>query len=83
MELSIAQEALIHFLKQQGVEREMILLISLMFLKSERGIRAFIHLCHHDRVERQEEHLMLATAIVQQLPPEERIGEVMDLRIKL
>lgn len=83
MELSILQEALIHYLKKFNLEREAIMLISLMLSKSEDGIRTFIYLAHHDKVETQEEFLMLARAIVDFLPSEERVGTPMDLEMKM
>ena len=83
MELSILQEALIHYLKELNLEERDTLAISLMLWKSEDGIKTFIYLSHRDKVSTMPELLMLATAIVQQLPPEERTGEVMNLRMKL
>ena len=59
------------------------MLISLMLSRSEDGIRAFIYLAHHDKVETQEEFLMLARAIVDLLPPEEQTGVIMDKKFSL
>lgn len=83
MELTKYQEVLIYFLKMQNLKEAEFLAISLMLWKSVDGIKAFIYLCHKDQVEQAEEMVMLARAIVEYLPPEERTGEVMNLRMKL
>ena len=81
MELTIAQEALIHFLKKFDLERESILVIALMLSKSERGMEAFIYVSKHAQITKQEEFLKLAVLIAEDLPLEERVGTPMNLRI--
>ena len=81
MELSLAQEALIHFLKKFDLEREAILVITLMLSKSERGMEAFIYVSQHAQISKQEEFLKLAVLIAEDLPLEERVGTPMNLRI--
>ena len=83
MELSILQEALIHYLKKFNLEREAIMLISLMLSKSEEGIKAFIYIAHEDKLTTQEEFLRLARDVVEVIPPEERVGTLMNLEMKL
>lgn len=82
MELTIAQEALIHFLKKFDLERESILVIALMLSKSERGMEAFIYVSQHAQITKQEEFLKLAVLIAEDLPLEEHVGTPMNLRIK-
>ena len=83
MELSQIQQVLIHFLKKYNLEREAILLISLMLSKSADGIRAFLCLCKEEQLQTQEEFLRLALEIMEVLPEEEQAGTPMDLRIKI
>lgn len=85
MELSLAQKALIHFLKKFDLERETILVITLMLSRSERGMEAFIYVSQHAQITKQEEFLKLASLIAEDLPSEERTGEVFDppIRIKV
>lgn len=74
MELSIHQEALIHLLKKYELERQAIVLISLMLSKTTKGIEAFIYVAHHAQIMTQEEFLRLAIVIAEDLPPEEQVG---------
>ena len=85
MELTQHQELLIYFLEQQGLDKEVIIAISLMLAKSQDGIEAFIYLSHKEQLSTREDFLQLALDIAAVLPPEERTGEVFDppIRIKV
>ena len=80
--LTLPQQALIYYLKKFNLERDAILVITLMLSKSQQGIEAFIYVSHHEQITTQEEFLKLATLIAEELPPEERTGTPMNLRIK-
>ena len=80
--LTLHQQALIHYLKKFDLERDAILVITLMLSKSQQGIEAFIYVSHHEHITTQEEFLKLAVLIAEELPPEERTGTPMNLRIK-
>ena len=82
MNLTLRQEAIIHFLKKFDLERDAILVITLMLSKSERGMEAFIYVSLHEQITTQEEFLKLAVLIAEDLPLEERVGTPMNLRIK-
>lgn len=82
MALSIPQQALIYFLKKFSLDKEAIIVISLMLSKSDEGIKAFIYLAEEDNISTQEEFLRLAREVVDVLPPEEQTGTLMNLRIK-
>ena len=79
---TLHQRALIHLLKKFDLEREAILVITLMLSKSERGMEAFIYVSQHAQISKQEEFLKLAVLIAEDLPLEERVGTPMNLRIK-
>lgn len=83
MELTLHQQALIYYLKKFDLEKGAILGISLMLAKSKQGIEAFIYVSHQDGITSQEDFLKLAVLIAEELPPEERTGELMNLRIEL
>lgn len=83
MALTLHQEALIHYLKKFDLEKGAILGISLMLAKSKQGIEAFIYASHQADITSQEDFLKLAVLIAEDLPPEERTGELMNLRIEL
>ena len=82
MNLTLHQEAIIHFLKKFDLERDAILVITLMLSKRERGMEAFIYVSQHAQITKQEEFLKLAVLIAEDLPLEERVGTPMNLRIK-
>lgn len=82
MALTIPQQALIYFLKKFSLDKEAIIVISLMLSKSDEGIKAFIYLAEEDNISTQEEFLRLAREVVEVLPPEEQTGTLMNLRIK-
>ena len=82
MKLTLHHQTLIHFLKKFDLERDAILVITLMLSKSERGAEAFIYVSQHAQITTQEEFLRLAVLIAEDLPLEERVGTPMNLRIK-
>ena len=82
MALSIPQQALIYFLKKFSLDKEAIIVISLMLSKSDEGIKTFIYLAEEDNISTQEDFLRLAREVVDVLPPEEQTGTLMNLRIK-
>ena len=82
MNLTLRQEAIIHYLKKFDLERDAILVITLMLSKSERGMEAFIYVSQHAQITKQEDFLKLAVLIAEDLPLEERVGIPMNLRIK-
>lgn len=83
MELTLPQEALIYMLKRYDLEKEAIMLITLMLSKSTKGVEAFIYVSHYANITSQEEFLKLAVLIAEDLPPDERVGTPMNLILKL
>ena len=83
MELTQTQHALIYLLKTCNASRELITLVLLMLSKSDTATGAMVFLLRDIKPETEEHLLRIAMGLVEMLPPEERIGELMNLRIKL
>lgn len=81
--LSQTQHALIYLLKTCNASRELITLVLLMLSKSDTATGAMVLLLQDIKPETEEHILRIAMGLVEMLPPEERTGEVMNLRIKL
>lgn len=81
--LSQTQQALIYLLKSCNASRELITLVLLMLSKSDTATGAMVLLLQDIKPETEEHILRIAMGLVEMLPPEERTGEVMNLRIKL
>lgn len=81
--LSQTQQALIYLLKSCNASRELITLVLLMLSKSDTATGAMILLLQDIKPETEDHILRIAMGLVEMLPPEERTGEMMNLRIKL
>lgn len=83
MELTQTQHALIYLLKTCNASRELITLVLLMLSKSDTATGAMVFLLRDIKPETEEHILRIAIGLVEMLPPEERTGELMNLRMKL
>jgi hypothetical protein len=81
--LSQTQQALIYLLKSCNASRELITLVLLMLSKSDTATGAMILLLQDIKPVTEDHILRIAMGLVEMLPPEERTGEMMNLRIKL
>ena len=72
-----------YLLKICNASRELITLVLLMLSKSDTATGAMILLLQDVQPETEDHILRIAMGLVEMLPPEERTGEVMNLRIKL
>lgn len=81
--LSQTQQTLIYMLKTCQASKELIIAVLLMLSKSDTATGAMILLLQDIKPETEDHILRIAMGLVEILPPEERTGEMMNLRIKL